>query len=152
MDYFRAYPEQVARLIEACEGWRGTPFRKNSHVKGTLGGVDCGSFVGAAFYEIGAVPEEIATPPYELNEAEYGEATTLKAWLEQPAVRTRLRRVEYDEAHLDGDLVFPRVGKGIHHLGIHVGQLVYHVARPSGWCAPTVSQLVLEPTRYRLLA
>lgn len=141
---------------DACESWRGTPFRARSCVKGEGGGVDCAHFVGAVFFEIGAIEQQISVPPYDINHAEHSEQSLLRAWFESPDVRRRVRRVDEAEDHLDGDIVFPRVGRTEHHVGIRVGRLVYHIVRPSGWCAPTVTQLVfaghaLHPSRYRLL-
>lgn len=150
-DWFAGRQDRAEALQHACTGWRGTPFRERSAVRGEGGGVDCVTFVGAVFAEIGAVPAAISVPPYALNHAEHSSESVLRAWFERPEVRVHVRRVEEEEPHLDGDMVFPRVGRTEHHLGIRIGQLVYHIARPSGWCAPTVSQLTLHRSRYRLI-
>jgi cell wall-associated NlpC family hydrolase len=150
-DYFTD-PAAVSALRTACASWMGTPFRSNSAVKGPLGGVDCAGFVASVLREIGAISETVAIPPYDLNHAEHSAESVLRAWFEQPAVRARVRHVDETEPHLDGDFVFPRVGRTEHHLGIRIGDLVWHVVRPSGVCAQTVSQLKLSPHRHRLLA
>ena len=150
-DYFLASPARIAALQTACLGWRGTPFRARSLVKGPLGGVDCAGFVGACFAQIGAIPSAVAVPPYELNHAEHSTESVLRGWFEQPAVRARVRRVDEAEPHLDGDLVFPVVGRTEHHLGLRIGGLIYHIARPHGWCCMTLAQLKLAPSRYRLM-
>jgi hypothetical protein len=72
-------------------------------------------------------------------------------WFRQPAVRARVRRVDEDEPHLDGDFVFPKVGRCEHHIGLRIGGHVYHVARPSGPCRQSIHDLTLERSRYRLL-
>ncbi|MBI5692590.1 MAG: C40 family peptidase [Verrucomicrobia bacterium] len=149
-DYF-SDRSHVLALAAACTNWLGTPFRARSVVRGPGGGVDCAGFVGAVFAEIGAIPLAVAVPPYEVNHAEHSDQSLLRAWFELPAVRVRVRRVDEGEEHLDGDLVFPRVGRCEHHLGIRIGALVWHVARPSGVCAMTLAQLQLAPSRYRLL-
>ena len=150
-DYFGGKGNAVRRLREACESWRGTPFRARSLVRGPGGGVDCAGFVGACFAEIGAIPVVVGIPPYAINHADHSSESLLRGWFEQPAVRERVRRVDEDEPHLDGDIVFPVVGRTEHHLGLRIGGLVYHIARPSGWCVMTVAQLTLAPSRYRLM-
>lgn len=150
-DYFAGKGNAVRQLQAACESWRDTPFRERSLVRGAGGGVDCAGFVGACFAQIGAIPDAVAVPPYVLNHAEHSAESVLRSWFEAPHVRARVRRVDEDEPHLDGDLVFPIVGRTEHHLGLRIGALVYHIARPSGWCVMTVAQLKLAPSRYRLL-
>lgn len=153
-DYFAAPGGSFAAvyLQEICREWVGTPFRERAAVKGPRGGVDCASFVGAVLLELGAIDGAIAVPPYEVNRAEHTDESLFRAWFEQPAVRARVRRVDEAEPHLDGDLVFPVVGRCEHHIGIRIGELVWHVARPSGVCAMTVAQLKFHRSRYRLLA
>ncbi|MCX6953828.1 MAG: hypothetical protein NTV51_16895 [Verrucomicrobia bacterium] len=143
--------QRVSALRTACASWHGTPFRLRSLVKGPGGGVDCAGFVGAVFAEIGAIPAAVAVPPYALNHAEHSTASILRSWFEQPAVRHRVRRVDEDEPHLDGDIVFPVVGRTEHHLGLRVGGLVHHILRPAGYCAMTLAQLNFAPSRYRLM-
>lgn len=150
-DFFAGRNDRAAALQAACLAWRDTPFRERSCVRGPGGGVDCVTFVGAVFAEIGAVPIAIAAPPYALNHAAHSAESVLRAWLEEPAARAHVRRVEEDEPHLDGDLVFPVVGRTEHHLAIRIGATLYHIARPSGWCALQVSQVKLHRSRYRLL-
>ncbi len=149
-DYFVS-PERAAALQRACEGWAGTPFRARSATKGAAGGVDCAGFVGAVFAEIGAIPEAVAVPPYDVNHAEHSEASMLRAWFERATIRRRVRRVDESEPHLDGDIVFPVVGRTEHHLGLRIGRGVYHIIRPGGWCWMTTTQLKLSPSRYRLM-
>lgn len=149
-DYFSSFPGQVEALRQACLRWQGTPFRMRSAVPGAGGGVDCAGFIGAVFTEIGAIDRAIAIPPYELNHAEHSETSLFRTWFDLPAVRERVRRLEEEETHLDGDIVFPVVGRVEHHAGLRIGALVFHIARPSGWCAMTVSQLRLHASRYRL--
>lgn len=151
-DYFVRHPDQVATLLEVCRSWRGTPFRHRSLVKGPQGGVDCAGFVGAAFAEIGAIPRTISVPPYELDHARHRDDSVLRDWFERAEVRPHVRRVDEDEPHLDGDMVFPTVGRTEHHLGLRIGAWVYHIARPSGWCAMPAAALTLHRSRYRLLA
>jgi len=151
LDYFTNQPARVAALRTACESWRGTPFRERSMVKGAGGGVDCGGFVGSTFYECGAVPLAISVPPYHVNHAEHNEVSQIRQWFEQPDVRVRVRRVDEDEVHVDGDLVFPEVGRTEHHIAIRIGREIYHIARPSGWCCMQLSQLKLRSSRYRLM-
>lgn len=150
-DYFSGDYTRVGKLFRAVESWEGTPFRARSLVKGPGGGVDCAGFVGAVFSEIGAIPQAISIPPYTLNHAEHSDESLLRSWFESPLVRPHVRRVDEAEPHLDGDIVFPRVGRVEHHLGIRLGRCVYHIARPSGWCAMTIAQLELHRSRYRLL-
>lgn len=149
-DYFNT-PARVAALRAACESWRGTPYRARSLVKGPAGGVDCAGFVGACFHECGAIPEAIAVPPYAPNHAQHSADSILRAWLDEPAARARIRLLDAEDPHLDGDLVFPRVGRAEHHLGLRIGAIVYHIARPYGWTAMTVSQLQFHASRYRLI-
>ncbi len=156
-DYFAVWPVRVAALREACESWRNTPFRQRSAVKGSGGGVDCAAFIGCCFHECGAVDSLIAVPPYELNHAEHSTESVFRSWFERQEVRARVRRVDESEAHLDGDIVFPQVGRTEHHAGLRIGALVYHIARPSGWCCMSVEQLAfagyaLHASRYRLTA
>ena len=150
-DYFRDLAHRVA-LQQACESWRGTPFRSRSCVKGADGGVDCAGFVGAVFCEIGAIPLLVSVPPYDVNHADHSDESLLRAWFDSPRVRARVRRVDEAEAPLAGDIVFPVVGRCEHHLGLQIGPLVWHVARPSGVCTMTTAQLKLAPSRYRLTA
>lgn len=151
-DYFRDRSDRVAALHAACNAWAGTPFCQRSAVKGPRGGVDCAMFIGAVFFEIEAVPVAVAVPPYELNHADHSEESLFRNWFETPAARARIRLVEEDEAHLDGDIVFPKVGRCEHHAGIRIGDDVHHIARPSGHCVMRVTQLKLHRSRYRLLA
>jgi cell wall-associated NlpC family hydrolase len=150
-DYFLD-PSRVFALVAACESWRGTPFRARSCVKGAAGGVDCAGFVGAVFHEIGAIASAVSVPPYAVNHAEHSDESLLRSWFESKPVRKRVRRVDEDEAPLAGDMVFPVVGRCEHHLGIQIGGLVWHVARPAGVCTMTTSQLKLAASRYRLTA
>ncbi len=150
-DYFGARPGRVEGLRAACESWRGTPFRACSCVKGEGGGVDCAGFLGAVFRECGAVAQLVAVPPYAVNHAEHSDESLFRAWFERAEVRARVRRVDEAEPHLDGDIVFPRVGRTEHHAGVRIANLVFHIARPSGWCCMTTAQLKFHPSRYRLL-
>lgn len=150
IDYFAAHPAQIDALREACRSWRGTPFRQRSLVKGPQGGVDCVGFVGAVFAEVGAIPQAISVPPYALDHARHRDDSVLRSWFERPEVRPHVRRVEESEPHLDGDMVFPKVGRTEHHLGLRIGIWVYHIARPSGWCAMPEAALDLHRSRYRL--
>lgn len=144
------YVERVSALRAACESWRDTPFRARSLAKGAGGGVDCAGFVGACYAEIGAIPSAVAVPPYAINHADHSEESVLRNWFENPEARRHVRRVEHDEPHLDGDMVFPVVGRTEHHLGIRIGSLIYHIARPAGWCVMSIAQLKFHPSRYRL--
>ncbi len=150
-DYFTANPERVDLLRDACVRWGGTPFRARSLVRGSQGGVDCAGFVGAVFAEVGAIPAAVSVPPYDFNHAQHSEESVLRSWFERDEVRAYVRRVDEDEAHVDGDMVFPIVGRTEHHLGIRIGVWIYHIARPSGWCAMTLAQLKLHRSRYRLI-
>lgn len=149
-DYFAGRYDRISALRVACESWRGTPFRKQSLVKGVGGGVDCAGFVGAVFHEVGAISHAISVPPYEVNHALHSEESLIRAWFERGEVRARVRRVDEDEPHVDGDLVFPIVGRAEHHVALRIGVDVYHIARPSGWCSMTISMLKLARSRYRL--
>lgn len=151
-DYFAVRPDRVAALHEACSSWAGTPFRARSAVKGEFGGVDCASFIGAAFLDCGAVGLVVSVPPYTINHAEHSEESMFRTWFESPAARERVRLVDEDEPHLDGDIVFPVVGRCEHHAGIRIGGDVHHIARPSGYCVPRITQLRLHRSRYRLLS
>lgn len=135
-----------------CESWRGTPFRACSVAKGGRGGVDCAGFVGAVFHAIGLITDQISVPPYAINYAEHSEESLLRAWFDRPEVRSIVRRVETDEPLMDGDIVFPVVGRCEHHMGIISRGEIYHVARGSGVCNQTLSQLKLAASRYRLRA
>jgi len=149
-DFFQD-PARVARLRSVCESWLYTPFRQRSRVKGPGGGVDCTYFVSCSFLEAGAVDEEIAVPPYDLDYAEHNEHSLLKDWFDQPKVRQRIRRVDEDEPHLDGDMVFPEVGQCVHHIAIRIGNVVYNVVRPAGVVKMAVNQLKLSRSRYRIM-
>ena len=150
-DYFAGRPDRVAALQAACTSWAGTPFRERGAVKGPLGGVACASFLGAVFLEIGAIPAAIAIPPYTINHAEHSEESIFRTWFESPAARERVRPVDEAEAHLDGDIVFPVVGRCEHHVALRIGDDLHHVARPSGYCVMRRAQLTLHRSRYRLL-
>ncbi len=149
-DYF-TWLHRVVELQRACESWAGTPFRALSATKGAGGGVDCASFIGAVLVEIGAIPSPISVPPYDLNRAEHSTVSLFHEWFSQPAVRARVRRVDEAEHRLDGDFVFPKVGRCEHHIGFRIGNHVYHVARPSGPCRQSIHDVKLERSRYRLL-
>lgn len=155
-DFFAIFPEKIPLLRAVCESWAGTPFRAHSCVKGAGGGVDCENFLPACLAEIAALDEAarsaIEVPPYDLNHAEHSTVSLFHDWFRQPAVRARVRRVDEGEPALDGDFVFPRVGRCEHHIGFRIGTHVYHVARPSGPCCQSIHDLLLEPSRYRLLA
>ncbi len=148
-DYFLA-PARAAALRAECESWRDTPFRERSGVKGPLGGVDCAGFLAATLLAIGAVSRAIAIPPYSLNHAEHSEESMFREWFALPAARARVRPLDEAEPHLDGDIVFPVVGRCEHHAGFRFGSAVLHIARPSGWCESRLSQLKLHRSRYRL--
>ncbi|MES2692794.1 MAG: hypothetical protein V4773_04920 [Verrucomicrobiota bacterium] len=117
---------------------------------GPGGGVDCAGFVGAVFQQIGATPAGVSVPPYEINHAEHSDASVLRAWFERPEVRARVRRLDEDDEALAGDMVFPIVGRCEHHLGVQLGSVVWHVARPDGVCTMSLAQLKLASSRYRL--
>lgn len=154
-DYFFAHPLRVASLASACASWRGTPFRSHSHVKGPGGGVDCEWFIPCALVEAcaitGAEFNAIVVPPYAVNHAQHSTDSLFRTWFAQPHVRARVRPVDEAEPHVDGDFVFPVVGRCEHHIGFRIGSLVWHVARPSGVCAMSVAQLKLHRSRYRLV-
>jgi len=155
-DYFAQYPEKVAPVLAICDSWLGTPFRQQSTVKGPLGGVDCGGFVGAVFAEAGAIPEAIALPPYEVNHAEHCADSVLREWFEKPEVRARVRRLDPEEPALPFDMVFPKYGQTEHHLALWYFSGIYHVVRPAGVCLQSLRGLAihgvkLSPWRYRLL-
>lgn len=157
-DYFGAGPEQshrVAALRAACLSWAGTPFRKHSHVKGAGGGVDCEWFVPCALREAGALSGEefgrIVVPAYEVNYAEHSTVSQFHDWFRQGKAEGRVRVVDEGEPHLDGDFVFPVVGRCEHHIGLRIGDWIYHISRQVGWCAMKVSQLKLHRSRYRLI-
>lgn len=154
-DYFLNRPDRVEALRLSCLAWRGTPFRKHSKVKGPGGGVDCEWFVPCSIFEAQAINEqefnEIVVPQYELNHATHSTVSLFHEWFRQPAPQRRVRVVDEAEPHVDGDFVFPIVGRCEHHIGIRIGVWVYHIARPSGWCMMTVAQLKLHRSRYRLL-
>jgi hypothetical protein len=149
-DFFLV-PDRVARLRAVCESWLYTPFRQRSHVKGPGGGVDCAYFVSSSFLEAGAVDEQIAVPHYDLDYAEHNVHSLLRDWFEQPKVRERIRRVDEEEPHLDGDMVFPEIGQCVHHIAIRIGNVVYNVWRPAGVQRMAVSQLKLARSRYRIM-
>lgn len=149
-DYFLDR-SRVSALAAACTNWLATPFRARSAVRGPGGGVDCASFVGAVLADIGAIPAAVAVPPYEVNHAEHSDQSLLREWFSRPEVRARVRRVDEAEPHLDGDLVFPVVGRCEHHLGLRIGALVWHVSRAHGVCVMTLRQVQLAPPRYRLI-
>lgn len=149
-DYFADRPDRVAALQAALVSWRGTPFRQRSLVKGPGGGVDCAGFLGASFHECGAIPHAISVPTYAINHAEHSDESLLRAWFERDDVRHRVRRVDEDEPHVDGDIVFPIVGRTEHHVAARIGQCVYHIARRSGSCDMTTAQLKIARSRYRL--
>jgi cell wall-associated NlpC family hydrolase len=153
-DYFSSL-SRVWELQRACQSWAGTPFRMGGRVKGPLGGVDCGNFIPAVLAEIDAIDAAtlaaIELPEYDLNRAEHSADSLFHEWFRQPAVRARVRRVDEDEPHLDGDLVFPKVGRCEHHIGFRIGNHVYHVARPSGPCRQSIHDLKAERSRYRLM-
>jgi hypothetical protein len=71
-----------------------TPFRERSRVKGPLGGVDCVNLIAAVFLEIGAITQEIAVPPYDVDRALRETQSILREWFERPAARSRVRRVD----------------------------------------------------------
>jgi hypothetical protein len=162
-DYYAIHPEQIPLARSECESWRGTPFRKNSAIKGPNGGIDCKCFLASVFFSVGAIPAIVATAAYEVNQGEHSDASELLAWFELPEVKARTRRLDEAEASLDGDIVFPRVGRSVHHIGLRFGNDVYHITRLAGWCCMTVGQLDammpralrhlrgLHPSRYRLL-
>lgn len=142
---------RVLDLAQACNSWAGTPFRACSAVKGPRGGVDCAGFIGAVFLEIGAVDRAIAVPPYAVNHAQHSDESMFREWFARPEVRARVRPVDEDEPHLDGDIVFPEVGRTEHHSALRIGDRLCHIARPSGYCVMTIAQLKLHRSRYRLL-
>lgn len=154
-DFFATNPGHVVDLQLECESWRGTPFRQQGRVKGAMGGVDCVWFMPLCFLNIGAIGREtfaaVEVPNYHLNHAEHSKVSLIHDWFRQPAVRTRVRRVDEDEPHLDGDMVFPKVGLCEHHFGFRIGNHIYHIARPSGFCRHSINDLALERSRYRLL-
>ena len=149
-DYFVHYPKAGAALIGACRSWKGTPFRKDSCVKGIFGGVDCKEYVAAVFQEIGAIPSRPVVPSYDINHAEHSDDSVLKAWFDSPEVRLRVRPLDEEEMPLIGDMVFPEVCRAEHHLALWLVQEIAHVARPSGVTFHTISQLRLHHLRYRL--
>jgi hypothetical protein len=149
LDYFLKRA-RVDRLRGVCESWIGTPFRERSAVKGPGGGVCCASYLGACFLECGAIDQAISVPPYPVNHAEHSEESMFRAWFAQPEVRARVRPLDEDEPRLDGDIVFPVVGRTEHHVALEIGGMIYHVARPSGVCVMTRSQLKFHRSRYRL--
>ena len=151
-DYF-IDPLRVARLQAVCESWLYTPFRQRSCIKGPGGGVDCAGFVPACYLEIGAIRESVAIPPYNVDHGAHNTQSLLRDWFERPDVRRRVRRVDEDEAHLDGDMVFPKVGQSIHHIAIRIGNSVYHVWRPAGVCRMAIDMrgVEIERSRYRLM-
>jgi cell wall-associated NlpC family hydrolase len=158
-DYFRPGVHQRLRLWalqKECASWVGTPFRQRSCVKGPLGGVDCAGFVGAVFLAVGAIDLAISIPPYELNHADHSDESLLRGWFERSEVRARVRLLDEGEPALDGDMVFPKVGRTEHHLGIQVGGEIYHVVRPAGVVSQSLAGLAihkvtLHRSRYRLL-
>jgi hypothetical protein len=67
-----------------------------------------------------------------------------------------VRSVDEAESHIDGDFVFPRVGRTEHHIAFRLGGEVWHVVRPTGVCRQTIAGLQhvgggLHRSRYRLI-
>jgi hypothetical protein len=147
-DYFLD-PKRVQILEAACSSWVGTPFRQNSRIKGGKGGVDCGNYVAAVLFESGAIDQQISTPPYDADYALYSEESVLLEWFKRPATRQLMRQVDEDEPHVDGDLVFPKVGRTEHHMGIRIGPWVWHVPRAIGVVHMAAASLQLSKFRYR---
>ena len=124
-------------------------------MKGAGGGVDCVWFLPLSLTAIAALdPATLAAievPAYHLNHAEHSNVSLMHDWFRQPAVRARVRRVDEEEPHLDGDFVFPKVGRCEHHLAFRIGAHIYHIARPSGFARMSIYDVPLERSRYRLL-
>lgn len=150
-DFFLGRADRVELLRGECERWLGTPFRQNSRVCGPGGGVDCANYMAVVFEFVDPLLGAIVVPGYEVNHAEHSSESQLRAWFERPKVRARVRLLDEDEPHLDGDFVFPEVGRCEHHIGTRIGQLVYHVVRGGGVCHMTLGQLKFHRSRYRLL-
>lgn len=149
-DYF-VDPERVFALVAELESWRGTPFRQRSRVRGAAGGVDCANFIAGVFFNVGAIDAAVSVPPYDINHAEHSDESQLRAWFASPMVRARVRLVDEQEPPLSADMVFPIVGRCEHHLGLQIGGIVWHVARPSGVCTMATASLKLARSRYRLM-
>jgi hypothetical protein len=154
LDYFAGRPDRVAALRAAIMEWRGTPFRKHSHAKGPGGGVDCEWFIPSCLRDSGAITAaefaDFDPPDYAINHAEHSDESHFLEWFRQPIARRRVRPLDEDEQHVDGDFVFPNVGRCLHHIGFRVGVEVFHIVRPSGWASQTISMLKLHRSRYRL--
>lgn len=150
-DYFKDQPERIAALRVAIESWKGTPFRKNSCAPGPGGGVACREFIRECLCQIGAINACPALPDYHVEHAQHSEVSLLLAWFRQPEVRVRFRDLAEDEPHVDGDLVFPKVGRCEHHIAFRMGGEVFHIVRPTGWCSMTLAQVTLHHSRYRLI-
>jgi hypothetical protein len=147
-DYFLD-PKRVQVLEAECRSWDGTPFRQNSRIKGPKGGVDCGNYVASVLYDSGAIDQRVSTPPYDMDYALYSEESVLLQWFKRPETRQMVRQVDEDEPHLDGDLVFPKVGRSEHHMGIRIGSWVWHVPRGMGVVRMSAAGLKLSKFRYR---
>jgi hypothetical protein len=129
MNRFFSTPEQIGKLAQIAESWRGTPFMPNGCVKGA--GVSCQKLVGAIYIESGFLPEgfEILSGPMDWSNA--NKESLIGKYMD---ARPDFVALPFSGQAAPGDMIGIKLGGCIHHCGLVVDEAgkFIHCFRPAG--------------------
>lgn len=134
LPYYRL-PERQAVFAAEARSWLGTPFVENAAVKGRLGGVDCVRLAAEVHFTCGALDRfSIPKMPVEWVRSwhEHHAESRLLSFFGQPAIRSRLRKIDSSEPPMVGDVAVILLGLTEHHVALWCGPVAIHVARAAG--------------------
>lgn len=106
--------ERNQRLVEASEGWVGTPFVENSGVRGA--GVCCHKLAANVYFDAGWLPRfELPTAPAGWARAQ--DRSLMEEWLDSEGLQY-FTPMALEVEKLPGDLLGFRIGRCVHHLAV----------------------------------
>ncbi len=117
-------PERKLAALATCMKYVGTPHRNRMAVPGPAGGVDCIHFVAEVLTGAGIIPDH-RLPGYDER---------LGTMRSHNVIEDILVRHLHAEVHTEpdwGDIVICKVGRQSNHVGIVIGENMWHVSSRS---------------------
>ncbi len=106
--------ENIKKLRESLEEWRGTPFHHHARIKGI--GCDCIQFGGGVAIDCGLI-DDFQPPKYSITPAGNGSSDGLLVdWFREHS--DRFEEIPVESTLIDGDYVCFSMSNLPHHLGI----------------------------------
>lgn len=124
-------PTRISFLGDAARRWLRTPFRENSAVRGTGGGVACHNLAASLYFETGCMACFDVPRGRVRDFLKTGAGEAIVDYLDAH-LTGRFAAVK-DEPPLPGDLIVMREGRTAKHVGVVLaGGYFVHVLRPLG--------------------